>query len=197
MIDWVLTAWLVIIFPAYNIWVSRRPKKVARSKAVTHLRTVSLGLAPLLVLAVNWIQQHRIVADLGLSAPTLPPALIGLGIAVLIVSGLGVSALLSKARPHSENPNHEMMARLLPQTAEEWPSFIAFCLTVGVAWEILYRGYLLWILSPIFGVAGAVVVASLAYGLAHGLSNPRRVIGSLLAAAIFTTGYAITRLRTY
>lgn len=192
MIDWLLTAWLVVVLPVYSGWRSLRPPIVGDSRARTHLRTVALGLTPLVVLAANWMREHRTIADLGLGPPTQPAALIGLGLAVLVVSGLCVASLVSKTDPDSD-PKAETMDRMLPQTPEEWPAFVAFCLTVGVAWEVLYRGYLLWVLSPIVGTVGAAVVASLAYGLAHGVKSWKRAVGSLMAAALFTTGYAITQ----
>lgn len=192
MIDWLLTAWLVIVFPAYSGWRSLRPRKAGNSKASAHLRTVVLGLTPLIVLAVDWMREHRSFADLGLGPPTQPAALMGLGFAALVVLGLCVACLFTKTSS-ANDPNAETMERMLPQTSEEWPAFVAFCLTVGVAWEVLYRGYLLWMLSPIVGTVGAVVVASVAYGLAHGVNNWKRAVGSLVAAALFTTGYVITQ----
>lgn len=191
MIDWLLTAWLVIVFPAYSGWRSLRSQKALSSRADTHLRTVVLGLTPLMVLAVVWMRENRTIADLGLGPPTQPAALMGLGLAVLVVVGLCIASLFNKKRPE-DDPQAETMERMLPQKSAEWPGFIAFCLTVGVAWEVLYRGYLLWFLSPIVGTVGAVAVASLAYGLAHGVKSWKRAVGSLVVAALFTTGYAVT-----
>ena len=191
MIDWLLTAWLVIVFPAYSGWRSLRSQKAPSSRAETHLRTVVLGLTPLIVLAVVWMRENRTIADLGLGPPTQPAALVGLGLSLLVVVGLCVASLFNKKRP-DDDPQAETMKRMLPQKSAEWPAFIAFCLTVGVAWEVLYRGYLLWFLSPIVGTVGAVAVASLAYGLAHGVKSWKRAVGSLVMAALFTTGYAVT-----
>lgn len=191
MIDWLLTAWLVIVFSAYSGWRSLRSQKAESSRADTHLRTVLFGLTPLMVLAVVWMRENRAIADLGLGPPTQPAALIGLGLAVLVVVGLGISSLFNKKSPE-DDPQAETMERMLPQKSAEWPAFIAFCLTVGVAWEVLYRGYLLWFLSPLVGTVGAVVIASLAYGLAHGVKRWKRALGSLVVAALFTTGYVVT-----
>lgn len=191
MIDWLLAAWLVIVFPAYSGWRSLRDQKAQGSRVDTHLRTALLGLAPLIVLVVVWMRENRTIADLGLGPPTQPAALVGLGIAVLVVVGLCVASLLNKKRPENDT-QAETVERMLPQKGAEWPAFIAFCLTVGVAWEVLYRGYLLWFLSPIVGTVGAVALASLAYGLAHGVKDWKRTVGSLLVAALFTTGYAVT-----
>lgn len=192
MIDGLLTAWLLLFLPAYNGWRGLKPREPEGSKVMLHWRTVAFGLTPLLILALEWTAKHRPITDLGLGAPADPPALVGLGVAFALIAGLGVSSLLSKASAE-DDPKAAVMLRILPQARGEWPSFIAFCLTVGVAWEVLYRGYLLWVLSPMVGPAAAVAIAALAYGLAHGVKDFKRVAASLLAAALFTTAYAVTQ----
>jgi membrane protease YdiL (CAAX protease family) len=62
----------------------------------------------------------------------------------------------------------------------------------GVAWEVLFRGYLLWALTPRVGIVGAVFVASVAYGVAHGYKSPRQFTSSLVSALLFTIAYALT-----
>jgi membrane protease YdiL (CAAX protease family) len=62
-----------------------------------------------------------------------------------------------------------------------------------VGWEILYRGFLLWFLSPYIGIAGAICLASFAYGLARGYQGRRQLVGSIASAFAFTVAFAITR----
>jgi membrane protease YdiL (CAAX protease family) len=113
---------------------------------------------------------------------------LGLCAAGAVLVGLGVWSIFSPS-----TPKDAQTITLFPRAPGEWPAFAAFALTVGCGWEVLYRGYLLWILAPWIGTLGAVAAASAAYGLAHGVADWRRTVGSLVAAALFTTGYAITR----
>ena len=57
---------------------------------------------------------------------------------------------------------------------------------VGFAWELLYRGYLLWVLAPRLGIPLAVLLAAAAYGAAHGYKTPKQFAGSLASALVFT-----------
>ena len=57
---------------------------------------------------------------------------------------------------------------------------------------MLYRGFLLWWLTPLVGIIGAVVLASLAYGLAHGWKSRWEGLGSIASAFLFTIGFAVT-----
>jgi membrane protease YdiL (CAAX protease family) len=60
------------------------------------------------------------------------------------------------------------------------------------AWELLYRGYLLWWLSPLIGIPLAVVCASVSYGLVHGWKSARESLRSIAGAFAFTISYALT-----
>jgi membrane protease YdiL (CAAX protease family) len=61
----------------------------------------------------------------------------------------------------------------VPRNAGERRSFIALAITAGVCEELLYRGFLLWYLAPFAGLAGAVAVGTLVFGLAHAYQGPR------------------------
>ena len=65
-------------------------------------------------------------------------------------------------------------------------------LVISVAWEVLYRGYLMWMLAPRIRAMFALIVAAAAYGVAHGYQNPKLFAGSLISALIFTTAYAVS-----
>lgn len=85
-----------------------------------------------------------------------------------------------------------MQSRMLPQDSKEKTWFVIFSVVIGFAWELLYRGYLLWILTPQVGVVIAVSIAAISYGLAHGYQNKKQIIGSIIAAFVFTIAFALT-----
>jgi uncharacterized protein len=67
---------------------------------------------------------------------------------------------------------------LLPRTAPERRTFVAFAICAGVTEEILYRGFMLAYLhrlSPQADGVTIVLVAALAFGLAHLYQGPRGV----------------------
>jgi len=102
-----------------------------------------------------------------------------------------MGARTGKLRPGQRDA--EAAAAMMPQTVSERRLAVVAFVVIGVAWEVLYRGYLLWRLTPRLGLIGAIVVAALAYGLAHGVKTARQLGASLAAAFVFTIAYALTK----
>jgi uncharacterized protein len=96
---------------------------------------------------------------------------------------------------HAEPPGQATVA-LLPRTRTERHLFALVGITAGVCEEWLYRGFLLAVVAallPGLPTAGLVVVAAVAFGLAHayqGLSGvlTTGVLGGVLAAVYLQTG---------
>ena len=130
-------------------------------------------------------------ADLGLGFP--PPAAGGIGLllAAAGIGGLTAAALL--VSPSSSALHADKSDSIMPRTGAEIRLFTLLALVIGFAWEFLYRAYLLWWLEPLVSLPVAIVLASLAYALAHGWEGLRPALGSFIAALLFTTGYAVTR----
>ncbi len=62
---------------------------------------------------------------------------------------------------------HPIVYRLLPDTHRERWVFAALSVTAGFAEEAAFRGYAIALLSPLFGLTGAVAVSSVVFGLLH------------------------------
>ena len=81
----------------------------------------------------------------------------------------------------------------MPRTGTELWQFMLMTFVLGAGWELLYRGFLLLVLAPMAGIAGAVILSSLAYGLAHGYQGPKQLAASIASAFVFTIGFALTQ----
>jgi membrane protease YdiL (CAAX protease family) len=64
---------------------------------------------------------------------------------------------------------------------------------VSLGWELLYRGFLLMLLTPVTGAATAIILAALAYGIGHGYEKPSQLIGSIVSAFLFTLAFYYTQ----
>ena len=182
-IDTILALILILVVPALALWRDQTGAREAR--IVRYRRATVTILACLAMLAVVWIGAGRSAGALG---PPVPPSRLGwscLGAALALLAVLGG---VIRRRPGDGRADD-----VLPRTHGERHAFLLFALLAGTGWEILYRGFLLWFLSPAMGVPVAVIVASLSYGLAHGVRDRRKAIGSILSALLFTSGYALTR----
>jgi len=72
---------------------------------------------------------------------------------------------------------------ILPHTAREYPSYLVLCLAAGIGEEVAYRGMLLAILDDLTGSRlAAVLVASVAFALAHAIQGRRGVLAIFVIA---------------
>jgi len=189
MIEWLLGLLLIVFLPVRALRNSRK-KRVPRSLTRRYIETIAEIVALLLLLAVvAFLHGSGAAAELGLAWPPPPAGRVGFVIAAAVTAALVAAVLFLKPR---ESVREQEALSQLPQSRREKLAFLAFAPFAGFGWEILYRGFLLWWLTPLVGIVGAVVIASLAYGLAHGWKNRAEGFGSILSAFAFTISYAIT-----
>lgn len=186
---WVLGLLLVVALPLRAL-IHSRSGKPPRSRTRRYVETIAEIVALLLGLGLIAYLNDIGPADLGLGWPPPNPGRIGLIIAAVLIAGL-IGAVLFLKPKRTSTREQEAMSEL-PRTSEERFAFLAFTPFAGFGWEILYRGYLLWWLTPLVGIIGAVVIASFAYGLAHGWKSRTAGIASIVSAFLFTIAYAVT-----
>jgi membrane protease YdiL (CAAX protease family) len=96
---------------------------------------------------------------------------------------------------HSESPAHATLA-VLPRTATERRLFTVVGVTAGICEEWLYRGFFLAVVAAVGGglpTGVLVVVAAVAFGLAHAYQGPAGIVttgllGGVMAAIYLQTG---------
>jgi membrane protease YdiL (CAAX protease family) len=195
MLDIALLICLLLIVPGWQIWRSRtEANRPPESRSTRYRRAILVALALAALLAADWLVARRPIAALGLDWPIARAGLIGLAISIVLLVALAATARLKSqpADPERAAKAEDAASALHPETQGELRLFLLFVPIAGVMWELLYRGFLLWALAPHLGTVGAVVVAAVAYGLAHGVKSARLVAASLASAFAFTIGYALT-----
>ena len=186
---WALGLLLVVALPWRALSNSRRGKR-PRSRTRRYLATIG-EIAALLIGLGLIVHLHEVGAgELGLGWPPPPAGRIGFAVAAVIVVGLLGAVLFLKPKRGPVREQKAMAA--LPQSRDETLAFLAFTPFAGFGWEILYRGFLLWWLTPLVGIVVAVGIASIAYGLAHGWKGRTQGLASIVSAFLFTIGYAVT-----
>lgn len=145
----------------------------------------------LLVAAVAalWMQFGRSPASLGL-VPYPTGGLLG-----VMAGAAGIAALLHRQRPLvGRDPEvrariHERLAGawpILPHSREEYRGFIALALTAGICEELLFRGFLLWLLSLFMPWWAAGLTQAVLFGLGHAYQGPRGVVMTLIVGLFLT-----------
>lgn len=186
---WILAFVLVVVLPWRAVVYSRGGKPV-RGRAPRYLQTIVeitalLGWLLLIVRlqGIDW-------AVLGLAWP--PPFEGHVGFVVAATLAIGFLGAVLYAEPNSGSAREQELVAELPESRDEVLAYLALTPFFVFGREILYRGFLLWWLTPLVGMVGAVVIASFAYGLSNGWKSQRRGLGSMLSAFLFTIGYAVT-----
>ena len=189
VIDYGLLTALLVLVPANSLMRTLAPRPAAElSRVARYGRTIVIIGVLLVLLAFDWGLTGRKLADLGLD---FPPSLPGLG--GLVVSIGLIAAMILVTRSWSRHGSGaDEAAKLMPQTPSEHRIFVLFSLAVGCGWELLYRGFLLWALPPLITLPGAIILAAVTYGLAHGYKTRRLFTGSLISAFLFVGAYALT-----
>lgn len=191
LLDHILAILLLIVVPIRALWRSRPGRPASGTKITRYVSTIGLVTGLLALLATSWLMTGRSAQALGLAAPTSTPSLIGLGIAVVIFIALFLGKN-KKPKPSQREGIEAAQRDLFPETPQETSLFLVLCLAIGGGWEILYRGFLLYYLPSATGLFGAIIIAAVAYGTAHGFKNPRQFAGSIVSALAFTIAYVAT-----
>lgn len=88
---------------------------------------------------------------------------------------------LSAEQAEALRPRLAGVEFILPHTRTELRWFTAVSVTAGVCEELLYRGFLFWILSAYLGTAGALVAQAVLFAVGHSYQGP---VGALKAGAV-------------
>lgn len=82
---------------------------------------------------------------------------------------------------------------ICPRTSAELPAFFGASLTAGFCEELLFRGFLLWVLQPLVGLWPAVALSALLFGVAHAYQGLAGILRTGAAGLLFTAIVLITR----
>ncbi len=202
--DHLFIAIITLFFPLYSWFETRKTERLQATPGAEPYNTIKdykqsivwlTGLG--LVCLLNWVFQGRGAAELGLNLGS--PDLLWVAGIVLALLGLGLTQMQSIQLRRNPEARAELMSQLdgfdflLPRTVLELRWFNGLSLAAGIWEELLYRGFLIWYLQHWIGPVPALLVSSLAFGLAHsyqGAANiPRTaVIGLWLGGVFLLTG---------
>lgn len=178
-----------------------------------HLRAVSADALPRLrpqyhargivaqwtltaIVAALWVTHHRPLAQLLL----MPRLTWGLGGVLIGTVGIVIAVQVQMANlagdPQLVARIRERLApagKLLPATVGEWPRFAVFAVTAGICEELLFRGFIQWMLLSYVGLWPAVVLQVVSFGVAHayqGVPGMLRTgfVGAFLTAVVLLSG---------
>lgn len=189
MLDHVLAALLIVALPIRALCRDLR-RTPPRAKLDRYRSTTLMIAALLALLGVDWVAASRRVGALGLDIPNTTPAIAALVITLVLIVVIVIMGL--RRVGSADDRPRDVQATMLPGTPQERSAFLVFVLAAGIGWEVLYRGFLLFYLTPFVGPVSAVCVSAVAYAFAHGFGGAKLFAGSLVSALLFTIGYYAT-----
>jgi membrane protease YdiL (CAAX protease family) len=136
-----------------------------------------------------WATTRRPWRGLGVLLPSSPTRLLVSVLLVAIVA-LFVAVQTTSVRRAPADVRRSLRPRLgsytflLPHTPREYRWFLCLAVTAGVCEELLYRGYLVWVLQPFLGLGGAVVASVVLFGAAHAYQGRAGAIKATIAGAV-------------
>lgn len=125
-------------------------------------------------------------ANLGLAGVA-----IGFAIVLVLVLRQRAQALHDDEALEEVRRKLSRLERMMPRAPGELSAFYRLSITAGICEEVLYRGFLIWYLSHVFGLIPSVIVAAAIFGLGHAYQGPRGVLTTGLVGAFFGAVYAI------
>ena len=178
LIDFALAAVFAVIWPLYTFFVEwpAHVKRVAAGDPDARVRLyrktfVQEWVVALAIFAVTIGSARPVVATLGLTTPQGWRLVLGIALpvvyAVLLV--LQVPAIVNNAVIRSRMRGRlAPLLPLIPTRPQEWNWFRPLAVTAGICEEIMFRGYLVWVMQPWLGLYGAAGASVVIFGLAHG-----------------------------
>jgi len=196
----VLVIFLAAIAADHFVYWRSFSRRVARDAAAARHTlwlqwALTLWTCSALVLWV-WIAGGEPLSSVGLALPSgwrlWAPLALGAAFVLLQASTAMRLARLpapsSKLRDQLGSTGHVM-----PHVASELPAFAGMAVTAGVCEELLFRGFLIWLLQPICGVWIAALLALALFAVAHAYQGREGVIRSATIGLVFTGIVLATR----
>jgi hypothetical protein len=201
LVDLIFIVLLFAVQPIYGFFENRRYTAQARAgKPFDRVRfyrlTMAVEWAFFAALAAAWWFYGRPVTDLGVVAVG-GPALWGGATLLLLLTGLLLYSwrtVITASNADKEKQRESLgdIAKYLPQTAEELRLFMGVSITAGIVEEIVYRGFVIWFLVQFMPIWAAVIISSVAFGLAHGYQGAKGALRTGLVGLAFGIFYVVT-----
>lgn len=156
-------------------------------------RTVLGQWAFTLVAAFIWMRAGRPWSELGVMPPGLAGA-IASSVIVALMCALTVQQIraigrITPERREALRAKLDYVEYLLPHSRRERAWFAALSITAGFCEELLYRGFLLWVLKAYVGIALAAAIGVVLFGVLHLYQGRQGAIKASAAGAVMTLIY--------
>jgi hypothetical protein len=143
-----------------------------------------------------WCVQGRPLSTLGLAVPAGWRLWGSLALTAALVSVQGASAARLARFAGDRSKLRRQLGNtgvVLPHAASELPGWIGMSVTAGFCEEVLFRGFVVWMLQPFAGWWGAAAASLALFSLAHAYQGAEGLVrsaalGAAITVLVFVTG---------
>jgi hypothetical protein len=189
---------ILLVIAAYPIWEYFVSWPRAKARLASGARDARWKLYRTAI-ATQWIATAAIVTlwfVLGRPAATLYlqlPTGWRLVVSIILVVGIALpmaAQVVSVLRISAEQrvalrPKLGYAMSIVPHTATEYHWFLPLAVTAGLCEELIYRGYLTWLLASYIGLWLGAAVSVAIFGITHAYLGKTGVVRATLLGAIF------------
>lgn len=185
-----------VFFPRFRAAVASD----RRARAAAYRRVVTLQWCLTAAVVILWAWERRSWRLLGLTPPggwrlLVSLALLAPFVWLVLRQRRGVRRLTpdGAAAVRSRLAGVEF---ILPHTRDERRWFTILSATAGVCEELVYRGFIMWVLASYTGAAPALLLQALLFGLGHAYQGRQGVlktsaVGLVMALIVVATGWLL------
>ena len=192
----ILAMMVVDHFVVWRSFTRRRALDETRARHAFWLRIALLLWATSALVLWLWIAHGVPLSSVGFAAPVgwrlWAPLVLGSAVVLLQAQGALKVARLAA-------PGPKLRAQLggaepiSPHLASELPAFFGLSLTAGFCEELLFRGFVVWVLQPALGLWIAAALAALLFALGHAYQGVQGVVRTGIIGLVFTAIVLVTR----
>lgn len=201
IIDHLFIFLLVLVYPVYSAWSYRREvRKIEAGKPANRMALYrSTAIVEWLALAglfIAWSLLERPLSNLGFVMPGgsgfyAGIVLLAVTCGILIRQWRTVEQLSAKERQKQITALGRLV-HFLPHSKRELRALYGVSLTAGIVEEIIYRGFFMWYLALSMPMWAALILSSVAFGIAHSYQGTAGVVKCGLVGLAFGGFYLLT-----
>jgi len=189
-VEWIYVALFAAAWPLYEHVIAwprflRRLRETPERARLGEYRSIIVIQWVLTAAGLAlWARSGRAWSDVGLAAPEGWRLWVSVAL-VLVMSTLNarnVAGVLRSAKARARlRPRLASVDAIVPHTARELAGFWPVSLTAGFCEEFLFRGFLVWALTPLLTWWGAVAASTVVFGFGHSYQG---LPGAIRAGAV-------------
>ncbi len=181
---------------SYNKFLSDIASGKSADRVSEYRQTMIMEWCAMFVLLLAWLLLGRPFSDLGFVSSSPNQVWHGVRITAVLVAvillGWQYTARSNDEKKLKQREALGGLIHFLPQSNRDYNYFVGLSFTAGIVEEIIYRGFLFWVLSLYMPIWAAAIVSSIGFGLAHSYQGAGGVVKVIAAGLLFAWIYVAT-----